>query len=80
MKSKQRELSLQLTDLQDTVKSLESEKQSLKSELSKLKKENKSITEKLEEGEGQKLRIIKEERDEVEEKLRNEIYLRVSIK
>ena len=78
MKSKQREKDTQIKDLQEKVVQVEHENDQLKDTNKALKKEVKEIKQDCDLKNKQSFRIVQSERDELEEKLRNEIQQRVS--
>ena len=78
MKSKQREKDTQIKDLQEKVIQMEHENDQLKETNKTLKKQSKEIKQDCDLKNKQSFRIVQSERDELEEKLRNEIQQRVS--
>ena len=78
MKSKQREKDTQIKDLQEKVIHMEHENDKLKETNKTLKKQSQEIKQDCDLKNKQSFRIVQSERDELEEKLRNEIQQRVS--
>ena len=76
-KSRQRETDSQIKDLKDRIVSIEKENDKLKDANKALKKEAKEMKQDLDLKNKQSFRIIQNDRDEIEEKLRAEIQLRV---
>lgn len=74
-KSKTREKDTQIADLKDRIIELEKENEKQKDAIKSLKKDSKSA--KQDQGHEKSLKIVQNERDELEEKLRNEFQQRV---
>lgn len=76
-KSKFREKDSHITDLKDRIITIEKENEKFKESVSSLKKANKEMKQDLDLQNKQSFKLVQSERDELEEKLRQEIRQRV---
>lgn len=76
-KSKQREKDTQINDLKDRILALEKENDKAKEIIKELKKDNKEMKQDLDLRNKQSFKLVQSERDELEDKLRQEIQQRV---